>query len=43
MVGHHRMSTTQPSATHYALAALEREGIVHNLVTQNVDCSRLLP
>ena len=37
MVGWRRFGHAQPNATHHALAALERQGRVELLVTQNVD------
>lgn len=36
-VGWPRMAAAQPNAAHYALARLEASGIVHGLITQNVD------
>lgn len=42
MVGFPKMSAVRPNATHSALAALERDGYVAHIVTQNVDstCQR---
>jgi NAD-dependent SIR2 family protein deacetylase len=37
LLGWQRVSSAQPNATHHALAALERAGVVRTLVTQNVD------
>lgn len=37
LVGWPRLCEAQPNAAHRALAALERAGLVHGLVTQNVD------
>ncbi len=37
LVGWRFMRDAQPSASHYALAELEQQGVVQHLVTQNVD------
>ena len=37
MVGYHRMQAAQPNSGHVALAAAQRNGRVHHIVTQNVD------
>src|SRR5689334_16512531 len=37
LLGWQRVSSAEPNATHRALAALERAGVVRTLVTQNVD------
>jgi len=37
LLGWQRVSSAEPNATHRALAALERHGVVRTLVTQNVD------
>src|SRR5689334_530660 len=37
LVGWRRMSTARPNDAHHALAALERQGYMEQLVTQNVD------
>ena len=36
-LGWQRMGTAQPNAGHHAMAALERVGVVRDLITQNVD------
>ncbi|MBC7630525.1 MAG: NAD-dependent protein deacetylase [Flavobacterium sp.] len=36
-VGWGRMSSAEPNRTHHLLAAMEREGQLHGLITQNVD------
>ncbi|HEX4462475.1 MAG TPA: Sir2 family NAD-dependent protein deacetylase [Polyangia bacterium] len=35
--GHRQFADAQPNATHHAIAKLERAGLVHALVTQNID------
>lgn len=37
MVGYHRMQAAQPNSGHVALAAAQRNGRIHHIVTQNVD------
>lgn len=37
LVGWRRFAAAQPNGAHHALAALERAGRVHGLITQNVD------
>lgn len=37
LVGWRRMADARPNAAHHALAALERGGHIHGLITQNVD------
>ena len=37
MVGYHRMQAAQPNSGHVSLAAAQRTGRVHHIVTQNVD------
>eukprot|EP00761_Pharyngomonas_kirbyi_P004247 gb/GECH01004251.1/.p1 GENE.gb/GECH01004251.1/~~gb/GECH01004251.1/.p1 ORF type:complete len:401 (+),score=108.38 gb/GECH01004251.1/:1-1203(+) len=36
-VGYERIRTAEPNPSHYALAKLEHQGYISNLVTQNVD------
>lgn len=36
-VGWPRFAAAQPNAAHHALASLQRAGVVHGLITQNVD------
>ena len=37
MVGYHRMQAAQPNSGHVSLAAAQRNGRIHHIVTQNVD------
>lgn len=36
-VGWSKMGTAEPNATHHALAAMQRAGRLHGLITQNID------